>query len=91
MYHNEPPTPIDFGRVAPPPTLNAMAAMALVFAFLFFPLGVVFGHVAKRQIARTGETGAGMATTALVISYLLLGFAVCACCGGLYLWGPKVD
>jgi len=93
MYHDEPPTPVDFGYHAgyhaPPRTLNAMAAVALVFAFVFFPLGIVFGHVGKRQIARTGESGGGMATTALVISYLLLGLAVCACCGGLYLWGPK--
>jgi len=36
-----------------------------------------------------GETGAGLATVALVVSYLLLGLTVCLCCGGLYLWGPK--
>jgi apolipoprotein N-acyltransferase len=40
---------------------NVMAILALVFAFIFAPLGIVFGAVAKRQIARTGEQGAGLA------------------------------
>jgi len=40
---------------------NVMAILALVFAFVFAPLGIVFGAVAKRQISRTGEQGAGLA------------------------------
>jgi hypothetical protein len=40
---------------------NVMAILALVFAFIFAPLGIVFGVVAKRQIQRTGEQGAGLA------------------------------
>jgi hypothetical protein len=89
----EPDTRIDvpyepFEPPGPAPTMNAMAALAMVFAFLFFPLGVVFGHVAKRQIERTGETGNGLATAALVISYVLLGLTVCLCCGGVYLLAP---
>jgi Domain of unknown function (DUF4190) len=91
MYGDEPTlsdTPPDLG-LRQPATLNAMAALSLIFAFLFFPLGIVFGHVAKRQIERTHETGGGMATGALVISYLMLGLTVCLCCGGLYLFGPK--
>ncbi len=95
MYGDEPTLPDTRFDLAPhqaatvrTPTLNAMAALSLVFAFLFYPLGIVFGHVAKRQIDRTGETGNGMATTALVISYLMLGLTVCLCCGGLYAFGP---
>jgi hypothetical protein len=98
----EPPTPVDLGYQPPPPaaarppapapapapTMNAMAAVALIMAFLFFPLGIVLGHVAKRQITRTGEAGNGIATTALVISYLFLGLTVCLCCGGVYLFAP---
>jgi Domain of unknown function (DUF4190) len=41
---------------------NVMAILALVFAFVFSPLGIIFGAVAKRQIARTGEQGRGLAT-----------------------------
>lgn len=46
---------------------NTMSILALVFAFLFWPLGVVFGIVARRQIARTGESGAGLAMARLVL------------------------
>ena len=33
-------------------------------------LGIVFGHVARRQIKRTGEGGAGLALAGLIIGYL---------------------
>jgi Domain of unknown function (DUF4190) len=83
----EPDTRVDLWY-QPAPTMNAMAALAMVFAFLFFPLGIVFGHVAKRQIDRTGETGGGLATAALVLSYLFLVLTLCFCCGGVYLFAP---
>jgi hypothetical protein len=53
-----------------PGRTNTMAILALVFAFVFWPLGIVFGHMARRQIRQTGEGGAGLATTGLVISYV---------------------
>ncbi|MGH3912324.1 MAG: DUF4190 domain-containing protein [Pseudonocardiaceae bacterium] len=59
----------------PPPT-NTMAILALVLAFAFWPLAIVFGHIARRQIARTGESGRGWATAALVIGYVVLGLTV---------------
>jgi hypothetical protein len=40
---------------------NVMAILALVFAFVFSPLGIVFGAMAKKQIAQTGEQGMGLA------------------------------
>jgi hypothetical protein len=40
---------------------NVMAILALVFAFVFAPLGIVFGAIAKRQIRETGEQGMGLA------------------------------
>ena len=49
---------------------NVMAILALVFAFVFAPLGIVFGHLAKRQIRRTGEGGSGLATAGLVLGYI---------------------
>lgn len=49
---------------------NVMAILSLVFAFVFSILGVVFGHVALSQIARTGEQGRGLAIAGLVIGYL---------------------
>jgi hypothetical protein len=47
-----------------------MAIAALILVFVFFPLGIIFGHVARGQIKRTGESGLGLATAALIIGYL---------------------
>ncbi|MEU9739572.1 DUF4190 domain-containing protein [Micromonospora chersina] len=49
---------------------NVMAILSLVFAFVFSPLGIVFGHVAKKQIRQRGEQGDGLATAGLVLSYV---------------------
>ena len=55
----------------PPPRTNSMAVAALVCAFLFAPLGIVFGHVSLSQINRTGEQGRGLAIAGLIIGYVL--------------------
>jgi hypothetical protein len=65
----EPQYPSAPGTGAVPGT-NVMAILALVFAFVFAPLGIVFGHIAKRQIRRTGEGGSGLATAGLVLGYI---------------------
>ncbi|PXX11335.1 DUF4190 domain-containing protein [Mycolicibacterium moriokaense] len=67
-----PPPPI---YVSVPPT-NGMAIAALILVFLFYPVGIVLGHVARGQIKRTGEGGQGLATAALVIGYLQLALTV---------------
>ena len=41
-------------------------------------LGIVFGHLARRQIKRTGEGGAGLALAGLIIGYATFGLAVIA-------------
>jgi hypothetical protein len=46
---------------------NAMAILALVLALAFAPAGLVVGIVARRQIRRTGEEGAGLALAGIVI------------------------
>ena len=48
-----------------------MAIASLVCAFLFAPLGIIFGHISLSQIKRTGEEGHGLAMAGLVISYLI--------------------
>jgi peptidyl-prolyl cis-trans isomerase B (cyclophilin B) len=53
-----------------------MAIAALILALVFYPLGIVFGHVARRQISRTHEGGRGLATAALIIGYLQLAVMV---------------
>jgi hypothetical protein len=49
---------------------NVMSILSLVFAFVFSLLGIVFGHIAKKQIRRTGEGGSGLATAGLVLGYI---------------------
>jgi len=65
------------GAVAP---TNTMAILAIVFGWNVALLGIIFGHIALSQIARTGERGRGMAITGLVFGYLAIGVAV-------VLWG----
>ncbi len=50
---------------------NTMAILALVFAFVFAPLGVVFGFVARGQIKRTGEGGAGLALAGIIVGAIV--------------------
>jgi hypothetical protein len=54
---------------------NVMAILALVFAFVFAPLGIVFGAVARRQIRQTGEQGDGLAKAGfwLGIAFTVMG------------------
>ena len=55
---------------------NGMAIASLVCAFLFAPLGIVFGHLSLSQIKRTGEEGRGLAIAGLVIGYLATALAI---------------
>ncbi|GGM11921.1 DUF4190 domain-containing protein [Micromonospora yangpuensis] len=55
---------------------NILAILSLVFAFVAAPVGIVLGHLAKRQIRQTGEQGAGLAKAGLVLSYLFTGLSV---------------
>ena len=67
-----PPAPV---YVYAPP-INGMAVAALILALVFYPLGIVLGHLARRQISRTHEGGRGLATAALIIGYLQLAVTV---------------
>lgn len=66
-----------YGR--PVARTNGMAIASLVLG-LMLGLGAIlaipFGHVARRQIRRTGEQGAGMALAGLILGYLSLAAAV---------------
>jgi undecaprenyl-diphosphatase len=76
---------------------NRMAVLSLVFAVPFAPLGAVFGHLAKQQIKERRESGDGLATAGLAISYFILGLGVLAVASaaglgraGLALWKAVV-
>jgi hypothetical protein len=59
---------------------NTMAILSLVFAFVFSPLGIVFGHMAKKQIRERGEGGEGLATAGMVLGYIFTGISLAVCC-----------
>ncbi|MFC7275773.1 DUF4190 domain-containing protein [Paractinoplanes rhizophilus] len=53
--------------VVPARTTNTMAILALVFAFVFPPAGLVLGFLARQQIQQRGEGGEGLAMAGLII------------------------
>jgi hypothetical protein len=65
------------------PGTNVMAILSLIGAFVFAPLGIVFGYIAKRQIKESGEQGEGLANIGLILGYVFTGLAVLGCCIGL--------
>ncbi|KAB1152956.1 DUF4190 domain-containing protein [Micromonospora sp. AMSO12t] len=89
--HQPPYTPqTPYGQYGPPSGpraggTNVLAILSLVFAFVFSPIGIVLGHLAKRQIRTTGEEGDQLATWGLILSYVITGLGVLACCGWIAL------
>ncbi|GAA4695808.1 DUF4190 domain-containing protein [Phytohabitans rumicis] len=71
------------GGYAQTPGTNVMAILSLVFAFVFAPVGIVLGHIAKKQIKERGEQGGGLATAGLVLSYIFTGLTAAFCCIGI--------
>lgn len=57
---------------ATPRPLNLLAIVALVLGIIGGPIAALFGHVAMRQIARTGERGMLLARIATVLGYVWL-------------------
>jgi hypothetical protein len=64
---------------------SLVCSLAGLFTCISAPVGIVLGHVARRQILRSGEDGAGLATAGLVVGYVVtvLGVLVLA----FYLFG----
>ena len=56
--------PVPPGPQAP---LNTLAWVSVVVAFIVSPVAIVLGVVARKQIARTGERGRGLATLGTVL------------------------
>jgi hypothetical protein len=68
-----------------PKGTNTMAILALVFAFVFSPLGIVFGHIGRKQIRERGEGGDGLALAGMIIGYISTGIGAIGCCVWLVL------
>jgi DUF1707 SHOCT-like domain/Domain of unknown function (DUF4190) len=68
--------PAGTGTVTPVAATNSMAIASFACGlsqFVFGPLGtipaIVFGHMARSQIRRTGEQGAGLALAGLILGW----------------------
>jgi len=55
---------------------NGFAIASLICAFLCWPLGIIFGFIAKSQIKQRGQGGDGLATAGLVISFIWLALLI---------------
>ena len=75
------------GSTYPNDTFSGFAIASFVTAFLFFPLAIIFGHIALAEIkkAKGNLQGEGLAIAGLILGYLwiigiifilLVGFAV---------------
>jgi hypothetical protein len=53
-----------------------MAILALVFAFVFAPAGLILGIIARRQIAQTREEGDGLALAGIIVGGIITGLYV---------------
>lgn len=76
--------PQQYGYAPPAPPTNTMALVSLVSSiagltlipFIGSIVGVITGHMARKQLATSHEQGAGMATAGLVIGYIGVGLVV---------------
>src|ERR1700752_1781317 len=76
-FHPSPyPQPPIIWAPTPPRPINAFATLSVVFAFLFAPVGAVFGHLGLSQVRRTGERGRERALIGLTLSYAITVIAV---------------
>jgi hypothetical protein len=67
--YNGPPPP-GYGRQR----TNTLAIIAVVAIFVFAPAAIVFGILARNEIARTGEAGDGMALAGIIVGSLSILF-----------------
>ena len=83
--YSPPPTPQPMGRTSTPAIISLIAGILGFFQILpvIGPIAaVISGHMAKKEIKNSGGlvTGNGMATTGLILGYLMLALTLCVAC-----------
>lgn len=78
-------TPTDAPTSTSLPQTNTLAILALIFSFVIGLVGVILGHVALNQIARTGQEGRGLALAGLVIGYISVALSLFFSIRAIYL------
>lgn len=74
--HPQPYPPAGFYPPYAQPETNIFAILSLVLSFFTGILGIIFGHIARHQIKRTGQAGNGMALAGLIIGYVFVGLYI---------------
>ncbi|MEV4274291.1 DUF4190 domain-containing protein [Actinoplanes xinjiangensis] len=83
-----------YGAPYGPQNTSALAIASLVCSIagvvtcISAPVGVVLGHLAKRQIRETGEGGEGLATAGLWVGYILtvIGVITALFYAAIFIW-----
>lgn len=77
-----PAPPYQYAAAPPGAKTNGFAIAALVCPLVACGigsiLGIIFGHIARGQIKRTGDGGSGLALAGLIIGYVTLGLGILA-------------
>jgi len=87
-----PPPYYGYGQPVQPRSTNGLAIAALVCSllgpctFVSAIAGVILGYIARAQIRRTGESGAGMALAGIIVGWVVIGL-IAFCVGGPLLAG----
>jgi hypothetical protein len=63
-------------RTNPLAIVSLVCSLAGLVTCISAPVGIVLGHIAKRQIRQTGEQGAGLATAGLWAGYIITGLGL---------------
>lgn len=82
-YGQSPYAPPPYMGYGPPqPTTNGLAIASLICSIgglvtcISAPVGIVLGHIARKQIRQTGEQGEGLAVAGLWVGYILTGLGL---------------
>ena len=51
---------------------NTFSILSIIFAFVFFPLGIIFGIIALIQIKKTGEKGTALAIAGIIYVFVAI-------------------
>jgi hypothetical protein len=90
MTQQPPALPPPPPQYQPQPPFNTYAIIAIILATVVLPpLGIYFGHQAKKQIAVTGERGMELAQASIVVGWVLTGLmalSLLAFCGFFVIW-----
>jgi hypothetical protein len=77
-------------------TTNGLAIAALVSSLagvitvISAPVGAVLGHLALREIGRTGQDGRCLAIAAIWVGWIITGLVLLGCCGVVAVWRAAV-